>query len=197
MVGALAHHNLGTRSAGRDRTPAPGALSGIRPLDEAMLRDVGNYKLGYGRSMEGIDKERVKQLLEQAFRKLLVEGYLDGADFRGVVVESGYKSVALVREIPGLPYDYLCKFATLPECQGNGVGRAVWELLNIEHPQFMWRASVANPICPWYEKKADGYVRYKDWYVYRRGITEERAAPHIELIGELPRTVVCPEKAKE
>jgi acetylglutamate synthase len=139
------------------------------------------------------DVARMKLLIELSFGRKLVEGYMDMDDFRGVVLEKGFKSIALIREIPGIPYSYLCKFATDPEKRTNGVGKALWTVLKTEFEPFIWRVAQANAQAnEWYSKRgAQGPIPVGKWNVYWSGAREEDAAGFVQRVAAVPETLVA------
>lgn len=114
-------------------------------------------------SFAGLDRSKIRKLLESSFGKKLSEGYFDG-EIRLVILDRDYKGIAVVREIDGIPY--LDKFAVAPEYQSNGVGKRIWNQLVEESPSFIWRASENNPINGWYSLKGDGSRKSGKWIVF-------------------------------
>jgi acetylglutamate synthase len=162
-------------------------------MKEMVLRSVGDYDLVCESSMKCFvpgDVTRMKALIELSFGRKLVDGYMDNGDFQGVIVEAGLKSIALVRGIEGIPYSYLCKFATDPEKRGNGVGLAVWSLLKMEYPELMWRTGNGperDATNRWYVSHgAEGPIPVGGYNVYWLGIREENAARYAPLVAAIP-----------
>ncbi len=165
-----------------------------RPLVELVPRVARDYEFACEPSLKCFlpsDVARMKSLLELSFGRKLVEGYMDMDDFQGVIVEKGnVKSIALIRDIPGIPYSYLCKFATHPDFKGNGVGSAIWTILGTEYPELMWRTGKGperDATNRWYvEHGADGPIPVGGYNVYWRGIREENAARYAPLVAAIP-----------
>jgi acetylglutamate kinase len=80
----------------------------------------------------------------------------------------------------GLPY--LDKFAVLDEAQGEGLGRAVWQVMREQHPQLFWRSRHGNPVNPFYYAESDGCFKQARWKVFWYGLdgfdTIERCVAH-------------------
>lgn len=117
-----------------------------------------------------LDVNRLRHLLENAFGKGLQPDFFELPPL-AVYVDPTYRGAAIVHE--AYPAPYLSKFAVLPEAQGEGIGRDIWEELVRHHPQLYWRSRANNPIASWYTSVCDGMVRRPNWNVYFRGIPVE------------------------
>lgn len=119
------------------------------------------------RAFFALDKERLRALLTHSFGRPPVEEFF-GRDIAWGYVEEGYRGAALVQETPlGA---YLSKFAVDAEAQGEGMGRDLWQALTADYARIFWRARAHNPINPWYDKQADGLIRFPEWHVYWKGL---------------------------
>ena len=65
---------------------------------------------------------------------------------------------------------YLDKFAVLDDAQGEGLGRAVWNLMREETPQLFWRSRHNNQINIFYYAESDGCYKQDKWKVFWYGI---------------------------
>lgn len=119
------------------------------------------------RDYASLDLARLTHLLETAFGRPLAPRFFDLPPL-AVYVEGSYRGAAIVHD--AFPAPYLSKFAVLPEAQGEGIGRDVWEVLVRHHPQLYWRSRADNPIASWYQTVCDAMVRRTQWQVYFRGI---------------------------
>jgi GNAT superfamily N-acetyltransferase len=117
-----------------------------------------------------LDVPRLKRLLEMAFGKELAPSFFDLPPL-AVYVDASYRGAAIVHD--AYPAPYLSKFAVLPEAQGEGIGRDIWEVLVRHHAQLYWRSRIDNPIASWYLSVCDGMVRRTAWQVYFRGLPVE------------------------
>jgi acetylglutamate kinase len=117
-----------------------------------------------------LDVVRLKHLLETSFGKDLSPSYFELPPL-AVYVDASYRGAAVVHD--AYPAPYLSKFAVLPEAQGEGIGRDVWEALVRHHAELFWRSRADNPIASWYVSVCDGMVRRPAWQVYFRGIPVE------------------------
>jgi acetylglutamate kinase len=120
---------------------------------------------------EGVDRERLGQLLASAFGRPARPEALERAYDCAHVID-GYRGAALVVETP--LGTYLSKFAVDREAQGEGLGRDLWDDLHAEHATVFWRARPSNPIVDWYGKLCDGLVRTAEWNVYWKGLEAAR-----------------------
>ncbi len=117
-----------------------------------------------------LDVPRLKRLLETAFGKELSASFFDVPPL-AVYVDPSYRGAAIVHQ--AYPAPYLSKFAVLPEAQGEGIGRDIWDVLIRHHAELYWRSRIDNPIASWYVSVCDAMVRRSPWQVYVRGIPVE------------------------
>lgn len=115
-----------------------------------------------------VDVPRLRHLLQSSFGKELSPSFFDLPPL-AVYVDASYRGAAVVHD--AYPAPYLSKFAVLPEAQGEGIGRDIWEVLVRHHAELYWRARTDNPIASWYQSVCDGMVRRAAWTVYFRGIS--------------------------
>jgi hypothetical protein len=121
-------------------------------------------------SYSTLDVPRLRRLLEMSFGKELSPSFFDLPPL-AVYVDASYRGAAVVHD--AYPAPYLSKFAVLPEAQGEGIGRDIWEVLVRHHAELFWRSRADNPIASWYVSVCDGMVRRPAWQVYFRGIPVE------------------------
>jgi acetylglutamate kinase len=121
-------------------------------------------------SWEGIDRERMKELLELCFDKDLDPDYFDKKTPLRVYRTESYRATAVVTDEEPAPY--LDKFAVTPKAQGEGLGGSIWHRMKTDHPQLFWRSRSGNPVNPWYFEQADGTFRRGDWTVFWYGIDD-------------------------
>jgi acetylglutamate kinase len=142
-----------------------------------------------------LDVPRLRRLLEMSFGKELSPSFFDLPPL-AVYVDASYRGAAVVHD--AYPAPYLSKFAVLPEAQGEGIGRDIWEVLVRHHAELFWRSRADNPIASWYVSVCDGMVRRPAWQVYFRGIPVElipEAVAQAEVRGAdfgLPETAPAP-----
>ena len=68
----------------------------------------------------------------------------------------------------GLPH--LDKFAVSDDAQGEGLGRAAWQVMRAEHPQLFWRSRPGNAINEFYLSESDGHMKGERWNVFWYGL---------------------------
>ena len=131
----------------------------------------------------GVDRPRLRALIESAFGKPLGDGALERGIER-VYIEENYLGAALIAPTP--VGAYLTKFAVDRQAQGEGIGGDLWSVMIRDYPSFFWRARPANPIVSWYVKNCDGVARFPDWHVFWRGFPVERIEPAIRYALSAP-----------
>ncbi len=117
-----------------------------------------------------LDVPRLKHLLETAFGRELSPTFFELPPL-AVYVDASYRGAAVVHD--AYPAPYLSKFAVLPEAQGEGIGRDIWDRLVRHQEALYWRSRADNPAAAWYVSVCDGMIRRPAWQVYFRGIPVE------------------------
>ena len=126
-------------------------------------------------SWEGIDLARMRTLIESSFGRSLVPDYFERTKPFRIYVSENYRAAMIlsmedVDHKQGLPY--LDKFAVLDDAQGEGLGRAVWQVMREEHPQLFWRSRHGNPVNHFYYAESDGCIKQPRWKVFWYGIDD-------------------------
>ncbi len=119
-------------------------------------------------TVEDIDKNRLKTLIEDAFSGPLDADYFDKIDLDHIWVTEAYRAAAVV--VRGGPAPYLDKFAVAEDARGEGLGRTVWRKLCADCPRLFWRARNNNPIRQFYFEEADGSLKLEGWTMFWRGL---------------------------
>jgi acetylglutamate kinase len=115
-----------------------------------------------------LDLERLRGLIESAFGRRLVPDYFERTRLHRVYVSENYRAaVILTSEADGT---YLDKFAVLDEAQGEGLGRAVWQVMREQNPRLFWRSRHGNPVNPFYYSESDGCFKQEKWKVFWYGL---------------------------
>ncbi len=136
---------------------------------------------------EGIDLEKVRDLLETSFRKKLVEGYFNRL-VKSIYYQQDYEGIAIVSDLEGL--NYLDKIAVSQLRQGTGLGKSIWENIVADYPQLIWRAALNNPINPFYMQHCDGMVKGKEWIVYWKEYDFKEIIPAMKIVSAKERTLI-------
>ncbi len=130
------------------------------------------------------DGPGLRTAISSAFGKSLRADYLK-SDILTAFLEAENRAGAIFTELAGLPY--LSKFWVVPEAQGEGLARDVWDAVVEALPQFYWRSRQANPFNDWYLSVCDGMQQSGDWRVFWRGLD----AP------DLPAAIAAAARAKD
>ena len=128
----------------------------------------------------GVDTARLRALIESSFGRALVPDYFERVQPCAVYVSENYRAAMILTRVDELTY--LDKFAVLDAAQGEGLGRAVWQVMRAENPRLFWRSRHGNPVNPFYYAESDGSYKQPRWKVFWYGIhdfpTIERCVAH-------------------
>lgn len=146
------------------------------------------------RTIDEIDKFKMRQLLESAFKRTLDESAFyerlkTSLDF--VIIAGDYAGTAIVtneaRADGQPPLSYLDKFAVLPNHQGDGTVDFLWVALHDETyglgtpfainanggklgkgegRDLVWRSRSDNPVNKWYFERSDGHFKSGSWVMF-------------------------------
>jgi hypothetical protein len=130
------------------------------------------------RPLAGLDHERMAALLRSSFGRPVRAAFFEAPD-ADVFLEEAYRGAAVL--VPTPLGAYLSKFAVEREAQGEGIGRDLWQALNVVHDTVFWRARPQNPIGAWYAQIAEGLMRFPGWHVYWKGLPSERVPAAIDF----------------
>ncbi|KZC16400.1 MULTISPECIES: acetylglutamate kinase [unclassified Rhodanobacter] len=124
-------------------------------------------------SWEGVDRARMRELIESSFGRTLVPDYFERTRAFRIYVSENYRAAMIltmehVDNEQGLPY--LDKFAVLDDAQGEGLGRAVWQVMREENPQLFWRSRHNNQVNIFYYAESDGCLKQPRWKVFWYGL---------------------------
>ena len=123
-------------------------------------------------SWEGVDRNRMRALIESSFApRRLVADYFERTRPHRVYVSENYRAAMILTMEDGLPY--LDKFAVLDEAQGEGLGRAVWQVMRADTPQLFWRSRLGNPVNAFYHEQSDGCFKTERFRVFWYGLDED------------------------
>ena len=115
-----------------------------------------------------IDLDRLRNLIESAFGRKLLPDYFDRTRLHRAYVSENYRTAVILTNEGG--YTYLDKFAVLDEAQGEGLGRAVWQVMRDENPRLFWRSRQGNPVNAFYHTESDGSIKQGAWRVFWYGM---------------------------
>jgi len=138
-------------------------------------------------SWDGVDRDRLRSLIDSSFApRRLAADYFDCIRPCRIYVSENYRTAMIltleqVDKEQGLPY--LDKFAVLEDAQGEGLGRAVWQVMHAENPKLFWRSRHGNRVNAFYHEQSDGCFKAPKFKVFWYGLgadfkTIERCVAH-------------------
>lgn len=130
-----------------------------------------------------IDRERLATLLASAFGKQVSPALWERPPL-AVYVADDYRGAAIINDTPLGPY--LSKFAASARARGEGVGRDLWRHIGDAHHTLFWRSRPENPITGWYMHNCHGMARAGRWWVFWRGLADDRIADAIAYARAAP-----------
>ncbi|HNC00406.1 MAG TPA: acetylglutamate kinase, partial [Leptospiraceae bacterium] len=93
------------------------------------------------KSIQETDSEKLKILLESAFRKKIESDFLN-SKIDSIFLEINFRGAALLKETE---YGFLLsKFAVDEIARGEGIGRDIWNEMKKKHKTIFWRAKSEN-----------------------------------------------------
>ncbi len=120
-----------------------------------------------------LDLDCLRTLIESAFGRKLAPDYFERTGlFRAYVSENYRAALILTRETlaNGTRVAYLDKFAVSEDAQGEGLGRAAWQVMRAENPALFWRSRRDNGANDFYASEADGCIKQPRWTVFWCGL---------------------------
>ncbi len=119
-------------------------------------------------SWDELDLARLRTLIDSAFGRRLLPDYFERTRLLRAYVSENYRAaVILIKDGDRV---YLDKFAVLDDAQGEGLGRAVWQVMREETPSLFWRSRHGNPVNPFYYAESDGCFKLEKWKVFWCGM---------------------------
>ncbi|MGH8079620.1 MAG: acetylglutamate kinase [Lysobacter sp.] len=115
-----------------------------------------------------LDLVRLRSLIESAFGRTLVDDYFERTTLKQAYVSQNYRAAVILIEAEGRTY--LDKFAVLDDAQGEGLGRAVWQVMREQNPSVFWRSRHGNAVNPFYYSESDGCLKQEKWKVFWYGM---------------------------
>ena len=160
-----------------DRLPLSSSVSITRPAE--LAKELFTHK-GSGTLVrrgervlqadgwDGLDLPRLRTLIESAFGRRLAPDYFERTTLHRAYVSENYRAAVILSDVDG--HTYLDKFAVLDEAQGEGLGRAVWQVMREQNPRLFWRSRHGNPVNAFYYAEADGHWKQERWNVFWYGL---------------------------
>jgi acetylglutamate kinase len=119
-------------------------------------------------SWKKLDLKRLKVLVESGFGRKLAPDYFERTKLYKAYVSEHYRAALIITLEDGIPH--LDKFAVSDDAQGEGLGRAAWQVMRSEMQQLFWRARAGNPVNDFYFDEADGCLKGEKWNVFWYGL---------------------------
>ncbi|HST43621.1 MAG TPA: acetylglutamate kinase [Luteimonas sp.] len=122
---------------------------------------------------DALDLPRLRGLIESSFRRTLDDDYFERTPLLRAYVSENYRAAVILVdgiEVDGMRVPYLDKFAVLDDAQGEGLGRAVWQVMRDATPALSWRSRHSNPVNHFYYAESDGCFKQADWKVFWYGL---------------------------
>ena len=118
-------------------------------------------------TLDGQDLMLLGSAMDRAFEKPLDPAFLS-KPIDVAFLEPEFRAGAIFTRLADRPY--LSKFWVVPESQGEGLARDVWERCYEDIPAFFWRSRKDNPFNEWYVRSCDGMQSSGDWRVFWKGL---------------------------
>jgi bifunctional N-acetylglutamate synthase/kinase len=115
-----------------------------------------------------VDLDRLRRLIESSFGKKLAPDYFNRTTPWRVYVSEHYRAALIITRENGIPH--LDKFAVSDDAQGEGLGRAAWQVMRADTPQLFWRARRDNAVNEFYFGESDGCIKGDRWNVFWYGL---------------------------
>ncbi len=160
-----------------DRLPLTSSVSITKPAELAkeLFTHKGSgtlvrrgEKVLRAQAWDELDLVRLRELIESSFGRTLVDDYFERTRLFRAYVSENYRTALILTGEEGVAY--LDKFAVLDDAQGEGLGRAVWQVMREENPQLFWRSRHGNPVNHFYYAESDGCWKQEKWKVFWYGI---------------------------
>ena len=162
-----------------DKLPLTSSVSITRPAELAkeLFTHKGSgtlvrrgEKVLRAESWKELDLVRMRELIESSFGRRLLPDYFENTLLFRAYVSENYRTALILTREGG--FTYLDKFAVLDDAQGEGLGRAVWQVMRDENPQLFWRSRHGNPVNPFYYSESDGCYKQETWKVFWYGLSD-------------------------
>jgi acetylglutamate synthase len=119
-------------------------------------------------SWKKLDLAKLRALVESGFGRKLHAEYFEATRPHKVYVSEHYRAALILTCEDGIPH--LDKFAVSEDAQGEGLGRAAWQVMRAENPRLFWRSRADNPVNEFYFEQADGCLKGEKWHVFWYGL---------------------------
>jgi bifunctional N-acetylglutamate synthase/kinase len=121
-------------------------------------------------SWKRVDRERLRALVESSFGRSLTDDYFEVTRPERIYLSQHYRAAIVLTRAGSLTY--MDKFVVGEEAQGEGLGRAIWQVMRAEHPRLFWRSRRGNAVNDFYFANSDGAFKDAVWTVFWYGLTD-------------------------
>jgi len=129
--------------------------------------------IGTHTSWKDIDRERLRMLIRSSFGRSLADDYFATTKPYRIYLSEHYRAAIVLTREHGLTW--MDKFAVSDDAQGEGLGRAIWQVMQPENPQLFWRSRRGNAINEFYFTQCDGAIKDEHWTVFWYGMPDWEA----------------------
>ena len=130
-----------------------------------------------------LDRKKLQALIESGFRRKLTPDWFEKTRLHRVYVSENYRAALVITLDEGMPH--LDKFAVADDAQGEGLGKAAWQVMRAQTPKLFWRSRPDNPVNEFYTEECDGCLKGEKWTVFWYGLESfdeiERAVSHCRV----------------
>ncbi len=181
-----------------DKLPLESSVSITRPAD--LAKELFTHK-GSGTLVrrgervlratrwDELDLVRLRALIESSFGRTLLDDYFERTTLLRAYVSENYRTAVILTDGGGMTY--LDKFAVSDDAQGEGLGRAVWNVMREETPQLFWRSRHHNQVNIFYYAESDGCFKQEKWKVFWYGMDDFEQIRHcVAHCSTRPATLV-------
>ncbi len=139
-------------------------------------------------TLEGVNRARLRDLLEACFKRRLDDHYFEKKPIFRIYLAESYRATAIITRGTDIPY--LDKFAVTTQAQGAGIGGSLWGRMKNDNPKLFWRSRTENEINPWYFQQSEGSYKEGRWTVFWYGLSGfDEIKACIEHALSLPATL--------
>ncbi len=172
-----------------DRLPLSSSVSITRPAELAKElfthRGSGTLvrkgeKIRVHTKWSTLDRKKLQALIESGFRRKLTPDWFEKTRLLRCYVSENYRAALVITLDEGMPH--LDKFAVADDAQGEGLGKAAWQVMRADTPKLFWRSRPDNSVNEFYTDECDGCLKGEKWKVFWYGLESfdeiERAVVH-------------------
>jgi acetylglutamate kinase len=119
-------------------------------------------------SWKKLDLKRLKSLVESGFGRKMHADYFEKTKPYKIYVSEHYRAALILTLENGIPH--LDKFAVSDDAQGEGLGRAAWQVMRADNDRLFWRSRNDNAVNDFYFDESDGCLKGEKWNVFWYGL---------------------------